>query len=162
RQEMSYSPKMPLTGPGPPSPSILLRRLACPGLPPNPTPGGATLYNPYVTVDYMEDVKLWVGQVGATQQSEGSLQPHPADATQKKAQPQANVAKPTPTFFAANQPPTGAANYDWLVHLDRRLISSMELLHVSALPPHLLTQRFYARPVWTFSKTAVAKGTATK
>jgi hypothetical protein len=35
--------------------TIVLRRLACPNMPPDNTPGSPT-YNPYVTVDYMEDV----------------------------------------------------------------------------------------------------------
>jgi hypothetical protein len=35
--------------------TIVLRRLACPNMPPDNNPGSPT-YNPYVTVDYMEDV----------------------------------------------------------------------------------------------------------
>ena len=39
-------------------PSILLRRLACPAMPPDNEPANAT-YNPYITVDYMENVPVW-------------------------------------------------------------------------------------------------------
>lgn len=37
-----------------PWPTIVLQRLACPGLPYNNTPGNA-LYNPYITIDYVEN-----------------------------------------------------------------------------------------------------------
>ena len=47
----------------PERPTLLLRRLACPHLPPNPprpeVPADPALpYNPYVTVDYLEHVGL--------------------------------------------------------------------------------------------------------
>ena len=56
---MSYVEKV---APGqvvpPPAPSVLLRRLACPGLPWQPDPSGNSPYNPYITVDYMENLTL--------------------------------------------------------------------------------------------------------
>lgn len=62
---------------------------------------------------------------------------------------------PTHTFFSHNatsgqRPPTqlpepgpnGLERFDWFVHHDRKLTSPVELIHVSAVPPWLLTQRF--------------------
>lgn len=38
--------------------------------------------------------------------------------------------------------PTGLERFDWYVHHDRKLISPIELTHVAAVAPHLVTQRF--------------------
>jgi hypothetical protein len=141
-------------------PMFLLRRLACPHLPPNPLPGQPVdpgqPYNPYVTVDYMENVRLNSGNPAsprfATRASEGRKQPYAAHSSQTEPQgldavapPEGPQPPPAPrhTFFrqnAAEQAPQRP--FDWLVHLDRPLISPMELLHVSAFKPHELTQQF--------------------
>ena len=75
-------------------PTILLRRLACPHLPPNPLPGQPAApgqpYNPYVTVDYMENVRPNSGNPAApgfaTRASEGRNQPYAAHASQHARQ----------------------------------------------------------------------------
>jgi hypothetical protein len=128
-------------------PTILLRRLACPNLPPNdPRQAGydATLpYNPYVTVDYLENVRLNVTG-GMNLASEGKKQPYASRVSQKVVQTSGMVGQPANTFFQAND---GVTNpFDWLVHLDRQPLSPAELLHVSGFRPHLLTQQFYAPP----------------
>jgi hypothetical protein len=161
-------------------PTILLRRLLCPGLPPNTTTTSPT-YNPYITIDYTEipppnptgtppvaqqvnDGRIANGcgilTPGAitTFKSYGRVQPY--SGTSLNGQRQAQVPNPVPanqplnTFFRQNAvegtPPPAAGTmgqtlqipFDWLVHLDRQLISPMELLHVSAYKPHELTQQF--------------------
>jgi hypothetical protein len=147
----------------PPTPTILLRRLACPAVPPGPT-------NPYITVDYMEngppqvnDARAFVNNVAnvnvvpvANRASWGRNQPFAADKSQlvKQAPNPAVVGAPQNTFYRQNAveaaPPPSAATpgqtlkipFDWLVHLDRQVLSPTELLFVSAFHPHELTQQF--------------------
>src|SRR5262249_54516361 len=110
--------------------------------------------NPYVTVDYLENVPTNDGAVAdawgphlytpvAQRASYGRRQPYAAYVPlgQGKQQPlPALVDQPQHSFFSQNVPPQ--APFDWLVHLDRPLQSPIELLHVSAFKPHELTQQF--------------------
>lgn len=151
-------------------PTILLRRLACTHLPEQSNPNQDN-YNPYITVDYMTEVdtqdnRLYDkdGVVGAPKAlnelySEGRKQPYAgirtADANSKVVrQNPATVTTIKHTFYRQNTkddtgvpPATGDPTLDtpfqWLTHLDRKLINAMELVHVAACPPHQLTQRFY-------------------
>src|SRR5579871_3295957 len=147
--------------------ALLLRRLACPDLPPNPPAGSpataltnaAMPYNPYITIDsiyglfvndaveYDEDGKhAWFTKV-TDRKSYGRQQPY---AAARLIASQAVAGQPRHTFFRHNgernpfTTPTTALKYpfDWLVHADRQLISPLELLHVSAFKPHELTQKF--------------------
>ncbi len=139
----------------PPPPTLLLRRLACPGLPWQPDPSStASPYNPYVTVDYLENVPLnrcisntGTGYQGpplppAARSSVGRQEPYDANSltTFPQVPRPALVNQPQHTFFQHNtrrQDP-----FHWLVHLDRPLVSPMELLHVSCCKPHQLTHLF--------------------
>jgi hypothetical protein len=166
RSEMSYAlpanyPRLLL------KPSVLLQRLACPHLPPQPDPA-LPLYNPYITVDYVRDVETnyaaAVGLDGAgmpepveliARASVGRKQPYAAHSSQLKQQQPAPALldQPQHSFFQHNvdsttpgpnwrQPPDRYPPFDWLTHADRPLISAMELLHVSGFKPHELTQQF--------------------
>jgi hypothetical protein len=149
-----------------PSVTVLLRRLACPHLPPNPppTPLGAPLnpnlpYNPYITVDYLEKVPI-ADYRERDNNGNGNPQNSPQDAFGRRhpysayhVPPPGNVAlsqvraqtggtgnQPGNTFFSQNNP--NDAPYAWLTHLDRPLVNQLELLHVSGFKPHELTQQF--------------------
>src|SRR5262249_52316979 len=128
--------------------AVLLPRLATPYLPFDPrrtTPGGAAAtvtYNPYVTVDYLEDIPAQPVEGGGAQPvpAVGRLQPYAAHRSQVRPQ----TLQPHPavlsTFGRENVPVPD--HYDWLTHLDRRPSSVLELLHVSGYQPYQLTQRF--------------------
>ncbi len=124
--------------------TVVLRRLANPYLPFNGVRTDVA-YNPFVTVDYLENIPvrpaLSAGGPSLTA-SLGKLQPYAAHHSQLRLQ-----ATPAPSnphlrhsFGRANVP--APVRYDWLTHLDRPLISPTELLHVSGYQPHQLTQRF--------------------
>jgi hypothetical protein len=171
RQEMSYIIQAVPNPDALLRPSILLQRLACPHLPPqdNPSLPG---YNPYITVDYMRDVPPnYAALIGAGGPNMPPVQPPSARASWGRKQPYAAhpsqltrqqpirapsdqpPPQPQHTFFQHNADittpgpnwrvePPGYPAFDWLLHLDRELISPMELLHVSAFKPHELTQQF--------------------
>ena len=52
------------------------------------------------------------------------------------------------TFFAHNSPGPTAGRFEWLAHLDRKLVSPAEVLFASAAKPHELTKQF-GRPAAT-------------
>jgi hypothetical protein len=152
-------------------PTIVLRRLACPHLPVNDpalTDYDPTLpLNPWVTVDYVEKVIANDGRIYDTngrregvipidqRHSWGRKQPFAAHATQfRRQEPKPpRVNQPQHTFYRHNADssvpghtssdvPSNYPPFDWLVHLDRPLISPMEILQVSAFKPHELLQQF--------------------
>ena len=149
----------PVMTPAPPS--LLLRRLACPALPWQPRmaiDSPLTPYNPYVTVDYVENIALNKGTTNngtslvskpialKERFSQGRAQPyngHPQYNLQQAPMP-ALVNQPQHTFFAHNHDIvfTPRQPFDWLVHLDRQVISPMELIHVASCRPHLVTHFF--------------------
>jgi hypothetical protein len=188
---------MKLTDTPPPNPTLVLRRLACPHLPandpnPNYNPNNAPFdktkpVNPYITVDYMDNVPINDGRtfnptavavppVIANFSSWGRKQPYSQPYNNSVTVAYSNTdprglmfvpqnpdvtnppsTQPKNTFFrhnavenaapplatpASGQVQTLQIPFDWLVHLDRPLISPLELLHVSGVRPHLLTHQF--------------------
>src|SRR5262249_5575605 len=126
--------------------TVLLRRLANPHLPHDPRPAVAgapnPAYNPYLTVDYLQGIPLNDASAQTAYASRGKLQPSAAPPTQAAPQSPLADSRTWHTLGRPNSPAPPSGRYDWLVHLDRRLISPMELLHVSGYPPHQLTHRF--------------------
>ncbi|MBI1915287.1 MAG: hypothetical protein HYS12_11190 [Planctomycetes bacterium] len=132
--------------------TVLLRRLANPHLPFDDRPSSRDSfgeiqanpwYNPYVTIDVMEPVPLRDGTTQVRYASRGKRQPyasHPAQVVDQVST--GGTALTQQTFGLSNNPgPTSGSN-DWLVHLDRELISPAEMLHVAACQPYQLTRRF--------------------
>jgi hypothetical protein len=126
-----------------PNATLLLRRLANPHMPLNNTPG--PLYNPYVTVDYVDGIPVNLNTGAAsTFKSFGRNQPYAANRSQILAQIGANPAQPGNTFFQHNS--NASLPFMWLTHLDRPLVNQLELLYVSGYRPHELTQQFGTGP----------------
>ncbi|MGF1578095.1 MAG: hypothetical protein ACFCD0_01895 [Gemmataceae bacterium] len=149
--------------------TILLRRLANPSLPPN-NDATAVGYNPYITIDYVKDVKTYSGVqwnennfpvVTPVQQKNSFGRREPYDGSELVKQqldppmppPMPPPMVPAHSFFRHNSkkddktmlPATNDTltfPFSWLVHLDRKLTSPIELLHVSGYRPHELTQQF--------------------
>ena len=146
------------------APTLLLQRLANPNLPYQPNAGAAG-YNPYVTVDYV-DASTVAGTVNdaRTYNANGILPVPPAvdqrysygrtepyagvtrgASSQLKQQPHNGTGngQPSDTFYSQNSPLfNGTGPNHWLVHMDRPLISPIELAGVSAFKPHELTHQF--------------------
>jgi hypothetical protein len=130
--------------------TVLLRRLANPHLPFDANPHVVNAdgsiepnpwYNPYLTIDYLEGIRLNDAAGMAPYASQGKRQPY--TARREQVANQVAPGQPTQhTFGQRNNPLPPWGHYDWLVHLDRPLLSPMELLHVSGYQPYQLTQRF--------------------
>ncbi len=155
-----------------PEATILLRRLANPGLAPEATT------NPYVLVDFatlkpemVQDARKRTNsgvnavlKPVAERKSYGRRQPYAGKEVKDAStgatkdlgayieSAKTNVAAPLHTFGQLNftsQPiafapsnGTNAETPDWLVHYDRQLVSPAGLLLVSTFRPHELTQKF--------------------
>jgi hypothetical protein len=169
-----------------PGVSIVLRRLACPHLPPNNNPAAGPLYNPYITTDVMQlssgqqvwdsrrylngplttaadHVKVPAPVLRQNRGSWGRVQPYSAAPDEgvlnglmaQNPLPPLPLNQPKNTFFRQNARENTApaiirnttdqtlkTSFDWLTHLDRPLISPMELMNVTGVRPHELTQWF--------------------
>jgi hypothetical protein len=142
--------------------TVLLRRLADPQLPFQGSPL-LPLFNPHVTIDYMEKlpVRSPTTDTGAAYASRGKIQPFAGatiltggtnirtnlDTTNSQVRDQSSTADSSVanpplyhTFGKVND--NAPTSYTWLVHLDRQVVSPMELLHVSGYSPYLLTLQF--------------------
>jgi hypothetical protein len=120
--------------------TILLRRLANPYLPYD------TNNNPYLTIDYLDAVPLnKVVDATTVHHSRGRRQPY-ASALNQIVDQMGDATPNTKHSLGKQNAGTGTppdlTNYDWLVHLDRQVISPMELLNVSGFHPWQLTHQF--------------------
>jgi hypothetical protein len=131
--------------------TVVLRRLANPHIPFDPRPGildqngegeANPWYNPYVTIDYLQNIPLRNASSPVPYASRGKRQPYASHPSQVADQIAPRTQAMQHTFGLPNNPLPLRGQPDWLVHLDRPLISPMELLHVAGCQPHQLTQRF--------------------
>jgi hypothetical protein len=149
--------------------TVMLQRLANPHIPPDnrPTINGVVnlWYNPYITIDYVQNVPL----NNSTQQSYASVgKKQPYASRMVATGVGTGPVVPTATSLVVNQngltavavqhtfgksnnttaatspaaAPGANSKYDWLPHLDRLVTSPLELVHVSQYQPHQLTQKF--------------------
>lgn len=72
--------------------AVLLQRLANPYLPPNPVPG--PLYNPYITIDYVQNIEINNAIRYSDTGNNGSYTPVEQRSSQGKLQPYAAVNRP--------------------------------------------------------------------
>ena len=151
--------------------TVVLRRLANPYLPPQ-TNAAMANYNPYITVDFLENVptrdRVKFTTTGPRANplddsaSIGRRHPYASMPAFDRANPDlnmvvqqmlpaANTTSPPHSFFSANYSadPANAGTYIIspggfapLIHFDRELINSVELMHVSIQAPHSLTSSF--------------------
>src|SRR5262249_8648883 len=112
-------------------------------------------FNPYVTVDFMEGQPLNDSRNTQYYTSLGKPQSYASHFSQYVKQgptpPPATLPATVHTFGQLNGLPNPnaappnvapAPAYDWLVHLDRQVVSPVELLQVCGYHPHELTHRF--------------------
>lgn len=167
--------------------TVVLRRLANPYMKPNEDKASAN-YNPYVTVDFVEDVPVNDAVTNSTEDERGKnatpagpstvatfsdrksynkVQPYRSSTTMVPSALMVPLAdQPQHTFLRHNGStvtappvvPLGALSTDtmlqlpfkWLMHLDRKLINSLEILNVSACKPQEVTQKF-SNPIYVDS-----------
>lgn len=139
--------------------TVLLRRLANPHLPLNENPDAVfvpqnsmspyidprtnrpvSLYNPYVTVDYIQELPL-----STTLTSYGKQQTFDSAQSRRAAQNVQVAMMPVVvnhTLGRQNSPIAAQTDWRWLAHLDRKVISRAEILLASAVRQHELLHRF--------------------
>jgi hypothetical protein len=138
--------------------TIVLQRLACPYLPPQELSDAGSIqqkgyFNPYVTVDYMDQVQANDGNLPVQQRkSVGRNQPFAAhkDSQVPQTTPTAlqtiQPSQPSHTFFYRNSQKDGSPDpvfaFDYVFWCNRMLLNTLELLNVSGYKPSELTQRF--------------------
>jgi len=148
--------------------NVLLRRLVNPHWPYDPNVTNAAgaanpTYNPYITVDYIGGGQgagagnpanpngVVPQNTNNSYKSTAKFQPYAAYPSQvQSSNPPTAINPMTPatsdTFGSDNGLvlQTPQKSYNWLMHLDRQLVSPLDLLHVSGYQPWELTRRFVA------------------